>query len=186
MFAGLNPCLVDASELEFPVLYNTETNDIYTTGNIDHPIVLSNMFVGCNKLTKAPTEIPYIQSNVATPFYTNMFSGCTSLTVSPLIYMCKDYGNSFENMFASCPLTKLMFRTNGVVDSGTNEIGNLFGSNGLASANSSLTIYKLPNVTYNNSTSNFGGFCGHTGSITVKNILSDRESFSGTYQHYKY
>ena len=90
------------------------------------------------------------------------------------------------DMFARCPLEKLIFRTSTVQGNSGNEIGDLFGANGLSSANSDLTIYKLENVTYNGSNSHFSGFCGHSGTIRVRDIFTDRESFSNTYQHYKY
>ena len=186
LFAGLRTVLVDASEIEFPVLYNTDSGDIYTQNQTNYSIILSGMFGSCSKLAEAPREIPYIQSNSTTATYYQMFAGCTSLTVSPLIYMHKDYNASFGNMFAGCPLTTLIFRTSTVQGGSGNEIGNLFGTNGLSGASSRLTIYKLSKVSYNGSASNFNGFCGHSGTITVKDIFTDREAFSNTYQHYKY
>ena len=186
LFSRLASVLVDASEIEFPVLYDTNSLDIYTNSQTNYCVTLNNMFSGCDGLTEAPREIPYIQCNTSGASYYQMFAGCTALTVSPLIYMCKDYGDSFRDMFASCPLKKLIFRTSTVQGNSGNEIGNLFGTSGLSSANSDLTIYKLEKVTYNGSSSNFSGFCGHSGTIRVRDIFTDRETFSDTYQHYKY
>lgn len=186
LFSGLASALVDASEIEFPVLYDTDSLDIYTNSQTNYCVTLNAMFGGCKELTEAPREIPYIQCNTSGASYYQMFAGCSSLTVSPLIYMCKDYGDSFGDMFAACPLEKLIFRTSTVQGNSGNEIGNLFGINGLSDAKPKLTIYKLENVTYNGSSSNFSGFCGYPGTIRVQNIFTDRESFSDTYQHYKY
>lgn len=187
LFSGLFKVLVDAIELEFPVLYDVVSENIYTQSQTHYSVILRNMFKGCIRLERAPTEIPYIQCNaIGTGQYESMFEDCSLLTVSPLIYMCDDTGNSFRNMFNGCPLSKLIFKTSMSENFNGNEIGNLFGSNGLSDANQRLEIYKLSNVTYNNSTTNFNGFCGHTGIINVEDISSYREVFSDTYQHYKY
>ena len=186
LFSGLHTCLVDACEIEFPVLYDTVSRDIYTQRETRHAIILEHMFGGCYNLLNAPREIPYIQGNAIGASYAKMFSGCTSLTVSPLIYTHKDTGNTFYDMFGNCPLTKLLFRTSKRDGEADNEIGDLFGESTLGHLTTNLVIYKLKNVTYMGSRTNFNGFCGHQGTVEVRDILTSRDAFGDTYQHYKF
>lgn len=187
LFSGLGDSLVDAIELEFPVLYDVASRNIYTQSQTHFSIILKEMFKDCVHLKHAPAEIPYIQCNViGESQYQSMFEGCVSLNESPLIYMCNDAGKSFKDMFLGCPLKFLKFRTSKSIYFSGNEIGDLFESGGLSYARTNLTIYKPHDVTYHNQTDNFNGFCGHTGNIQIYDILSWREQYSGTYQHYKY